>query len=170
MKKYAEHNRGQVNINEIFKQLDANSIALQYQYISANPHPLGKKDALLRANDSSNYSYFHKTSHPHIRDYLEKFGFYDIFPVDPDSGDIVYSVFNELDYTTSLMNSPFANSGIGHVFKQANTSNNSSYVALADFAPYTPSYEDPAAFIASPIYAGKKSRHTNFSNAHRPYQ
>lgn len=158
LEKYKTRNkRIDFDTDTVLSTLDADSIALQYQYIASNTHPLGEKDALMVANDSSEYSALHKMYHPHIRDYLQKFGFYDIFLVDPVSGDIVYSVFKELDYTTSLITGPYADTGLGQAFKQANASNDPDYVALTDFSPYTPSYEDPAAFIASPIFEnGKK--------------
>ncbi|MEX0828712.1 MAG: hypothetical protein WD032_00545, partial [Nitrospirales bacterium] len=79
---------------------------------------------------------------------LGKIGFY------LDSGDIVYTVFKELDYSTSLINGPYAETGIGRVFQEANASDNSQAVSLVDFAPYPPSYEDSASFIASPIFDG----------------
>lgn len=158
LEKYKTRNkRIDFDTDTVLSTLDADSIALQYQYIASNTHPLGEKDALMFANDSSEYSALHKMYHPHIRDYLQKFGFYDIFLVDPVTGDIVYSVFKELDYTTSLITGPYADTGLGQAFKQANASNDPDYVALTDFSPYTPSYEDPAAFIASPIFEnGKK--------------
>lgn len=147
------NNETSFNVDAILNSLDADSIALQHQYISANPSSLGEKDNLMAGNDLSIYSKLHAKYHPHIRDFLQKFEFYDIFLVDSETGDIVYSVFKELDYSTSLINGPYANTGIGKVFKKANASSDPSSVALTDFAPYTPSYEDPAAFIASPIYA-----------------
>ena len=137
-----------------FTQLDNASTALQYHYIKANPHPLGSKDELGLSQDGTTYSQLHGRYHPHIRDFLKKFGYYDIFLVDPESGDIVYSVFKELDYSTSLIDGPYAETGIGQVFREANASDNPQTVALGDFAPYPPSYEDSAAFIASPIYDG----------------
>ena len=137
-----------------FTQLDNDSIALQYFYIKANPHPLGSKDELSSSKDGTNYSQLHERYHPHIQDFLKKFGFYDIFLVDPDSGDIVYSVFKELDYSTSLIDGPYANTGIGQAFREASASDDPHSVTLVDFAPYPPSYEDPASFIASPIFDG----------------
>lgn len=145
-----------VNAKSLLHSLDADSLALQYQYISANPNPLGEKDALITANDGTEYSSLHNKFHPHIRDYLQKFEYYDIFLVDPESGDIIYSVFKELDYTTSLIDGPYADSGIAQVYNQANASNDPSFVAVSDFAPYTPSYEGQAAFIASPIFDGNR--------------
>src|SRR5262249_21939435 len=66
---------------------NANARALQYLYIAANPHPVGKKDLLDHAlNDSTSYSKAHKNFHPVIRKYLETFGYYDIFIVDNETG------------------------------------------------------------------------------------
>lgn len=152
-KKYQELNIGSaLDISDLMQGLDAESIALQYQYIRKNQYPIGEKDALVMADDSSRYSQLHNKFHPHIRDYLQRFGYYDIFLVDSDTGDIIYSVFKELDYSTSLIDGSYANSGIAEVFKKANQLETADGVVLTDFAPYTPSYESPAAFIASPIF------------------
>jgi len=155
--RYESRNNGRsFRVNDTISQLDDDSIALQYNYISANPEKLGEKDALMGVNNNTAYDQQHQTYHPHFRAYLQEFGFYDIFLVDADSGDIVYSVFKELDYSTSLKNGPYANSGIGRAFQQANRATEADSVAFIDFAPYGPSYEDPAAFVASPIYSGSK--------------
>ena len=151
--KYKTENRNsRFDVSHILDQLDDDSLALQQAYISNNANPLGEKDALMSANDSSRYSTVHKKYHSHIRKYLQLFEYYDIFLVDPETGDIVYSVFKELDYSTSLIDGPYANSGIGEAFRKANASDDPDFVALTDFAPYTPSYEAPAAFISSPIF------------------
>ncbi|WP_020410784.1 methyl-accepting chemotaxis protein [Hahella ganghwensis] len=153
LQEYGRRNSGEsVDTNRLLDQLDDDSIALQYQYIKANPNPLGSKDLLEAPGDNSEYSQLHRKYHPHIRDFLVKFEYYDIFLVDVDSGDIVYSVFKELDYSTSLKNGPYANSGIAKAFQMANQEGLKESVALTDFEPYFPSYEDPAAFIASPIF------------------
>ncbi len=155
--RYQSRNNGQsFDVNRIISQLDDDSIALQYSFISNNPEALGEKDALMGVNNNTRYNQQHRKYHPHFRDYLQEFGFYDIFLIDADSGDIVYSVLKELDYSTSLIDGPYSNSGIGQAFKQANAADQRDAVALIDFASYAPSYEDPAAFIASPIYDGAK--------------
>ncbi|OUS26716.1 hypothetical protein A9Q99_15940 [Gammaproteobacteria bacterium 45_16_T64] len=155
---YQKRNNGETpNIQKLLANLDNDSLALQYQYISNNTHPLGAKDSLINPNDGSDYGSVHTKYHPHIRDFLTKFEYYDIFLADPKTGDIVYSVFKELDYSTSLISGPYANTGIGQAFALANDANDQSFVGLTDFAPYLPSYQDPAAFIASPIWdEGKK--------------
>lgn len=154
---YKRRNQGQsVDTAQWLAQLDPESIALQYRFIKANPNPLGEKHKLNDPADGSDYALDHVYYHPVIRDFLEKFGYYDIFLVDTDSGDIVYSVFKELDYSTSLKDGPYAETGIGEVFRKANEANAPDFVALSDFAPYPPSYQDPASFIASPIFDGRR--------------
>jgi methyl-accepting chemotaxis protein len=155
---YKSQNNGKnPNAVNFLNQLDEDSIALQYYYIKANHNELGEKHKLdFAAKDESNYSNLHAKYHPVIRSYLEKFGYYDIFIVDPESGDIVYSVFKELDFSTSLKDGPYANTNFGRVFNEANNSNDPNFAKLVDFEPYAPSYEGAASFIASPIFDGSE--------------
>lgn len=140
-----------IDTSSMYTSLDADSWALQYQYISANPNELGSKDMLQAANDNSTYSKIHADIHPMLQNFLKKFGYYDIFIADPNSGDIIYSVFKELDYTTSLIDGPYAKTSIGDVFRKAQSLTRSEQTVLTDFQTYLPSYNAPASFIASPI-------------------
>jgi methyl-accepting chemotaxis protein len=137
-----------------FRQLDPDSVAMQYHFIKANEHPLGSKHLLDDPGDGSDYSRLHSEVHPVVRSYLEKFGYYDIFLCDPETGDIVYSVFKELDYSTSLKDGPYADTNFGEAFRRAAESGGKDEVILVDYKKYTPSYEAPASFIASPVYDG----------------
>ncbi|MGR9116325.1 MAG: methyl-accepting chemotaxis protein [Gammaproteobacteria bacterium] len=140
-----------VDASKLLDRLDTVGLTLQYLYIQTNLNPLGQKDELNAAPDVSEYSRYHALYHPAIRDYLKKFGYYDIFLVDPDSGRVIYSVFKELDYASSLLNGAYADTGLGRAFQRANRLEKATTV-LEDFAPYTPSYEDQASFIATPIF------------------
>ncbi len=140
-----------------FSLLDDDSLYLQSLYIKRNPNPLGEKDKLDYAPDSSEYSQLHKKYHPVVRSYLQKFGYYDIFLCDLQSGDIVYSVFKELDFTTSLKDGPYSTTNFGRAFQLAAEQGQSADdVFLVDYEPYTPSYEDAASFISTPIYDGDR--------------
>jgi len=152
-KQYEQLNNGKSSESmQRYDKLNYNSRRLQFSYISNNPHPLGNKNNLSTPNDSSDYSYAHNKYHGHINDYLIEFGYYDIFIVDSQSGHIIYSVFKELDFATSLIDGPYSNSGIAKAFKAANDSTEANSTHLIDFAHYYPSYEGPAAFMSSPIY------------------
>lgn len=138
----------------LINQLDNESLALQYYYISTNRFPLGEKDQLEFTQDFSSYSQAHNSYHQPIRTFLKQFGFSDIYICDPETGDIVYSVYKELDFTTSLKDGPFADTGIGQAFEAANNAEHGEHITVTDFTPYLPSFNDPALFIASPIYDG----------------
>lgn len=138
----------------LLSQLDDNGVALQYAYIQNNSNALGSKHMLDAASDGSAYSQTHAKYHPIIRAFLEKFGYYDIFLVDADSGDIVYSVFKELDYSTSLLSGAYADTNFAETFKQAVSATDPNAVVLVDFEQYRPSYDAPASFIASPVFDG----------------
>jgi methyl-accepting chemotaxis protein len=151
---YAEVNPGQtIGAASLLDTLGEEGAALQYQYITANPNPLGNKHKYDGAEDNSSYSATHRLYHPHIRDFLERFGYYDIFLVDAKSGDVVYTVFKELDYATSLKTGAYADSGLGRAFKAANRLPAGSFI-LEDFAAYLPSYNQAASFIAAPVFDG----------------
>jgi methyl-accepting chemotaxis protein len=153
-KRYAELNEGATPDYEAWVAgLDDESVALQHAYLLKNKNPLGSKHLLDTADDATDYGRLHAVIHPVIRNYLDKFGYYDIFLIDNESGDVVYSVFKELDYTTSLKDGPYASSNFGRAFAKAQKLEKGE-VTLVDFEQYAPSYEAPASFIATPIFDG----------------
>lgn len=155
---FAKQNDGsKADVEALYGALDKDSVALQYHYIQANENPLGEKHKLDRAADKSAYSRIHAKYHPAIRSFLEKFGYYDIFLVDHLTGDIVYSVFKELDYTTSLADGPYSKTNFAETFRKAKELTEPGKFVFEDFRQYLPSYNAPASFIAAPIFDnGKK--------------
>jgi len=131
---------------------DIRPLTLQYLYISSNPNPTGEKHLLLDAKDGSTYSNTHAQYHPIIRNFLEKFGYYDIFLIDHKTGDMLYSVFKEVDFATSLLSGIYHTTNFGRVVKEAIESKDPDFVKLVDFEPYDPSYRAPASFIACPVF------------------
>jgi len=125
---------------------------LQALYIAQNLHPTGKKSMLDYAPDGSKYSKAHAMYHPLMRSFLEKFGYYDIFLIDSNTGDMLYSVFKEVDFATNLVTGLYASTNFGKVVKQVMESTDKHFVKLIDFEPYAPSYQAPASFIACPVY------------------
>ena len=155
----AEYEKQNSKTIEIAKLMPTEPLEVyrQDRYISSNQHPLGSKDALDFAPlVGEQYDRVHRKYHPMFRNFLHKFGYYDIFLVDPDTGHIVYSVFKELDYATSLLTGPYKDTNFSRVFRRAVESGDKDAVILEDFERYSPSYEAAASFIASPIYEGNK--------------
>lgn len=141
----------------LFDALDDESVYLQYEYLRSNPNPLGHKQQLDRAGDRSTYSDHHAKYHPVIRSFQEKFGLYDVLLADLETGDVVYSCFKELEFTTSLKDGPHAKSNLGRAFAKAAAADSADFVAFVDYEPYLPSHDQAAMFLAAPIFDdGKK--------------
>jgi methyl-accepting chemotaxis protein len=149
---FKRRNNGEsVAIESLVNKLGDTGLLFQKLYIHDNPNPLGSKDQLVESPDGGIYSRVHALYHPAFRELQQRFGYYDIFLIDGESGDVVYSVFKELDFATSMKRGPYADSGLAEAYRGAMSLNEGS-VFLTDFAPYLPSYNDPAAFIATPIF------------------
>ncbi|MCP5182250.1 MAG: hypothetical protein H6994_20320 [Pseudomonadales bacterium] len=153
---YAKRNDHVTNLDALLPT-EADVIAAQYHLIARNPNPLGEKhrlDTLADSGeDSRQYNRLHEQLHPILRDYLERFGYYDIFLIEPRNGHIVYSVFKELDFGTSLFNGPYRDTNFAAAVRDA-MAGESPATQLRDFAAYLPSYDAPASFIATPIRDG----------------
>ncbi|OQW95745.1 MAG: hypothetical protein BWK79_01370 [Beggiatoa sp. IS2] len=139
------------DLQAILRQFNDNSLALQYYYIADNPNPLGTKEEYFAASDTSTYTQVHREYHPNINDFQRHFELDDIYLVDADTGDIVYTTLKQIDFATSLKDGPYAKHSIGRVFEEASSLDRGQTV-LVDFSPYLPSYDSQAAFIGTPIY------------------
>lgn len=125
---------------------------LQRAYITENPHPVGEKDKLYEAEGGTPYDAVHARYHPWFHSLQKDEGFYDVFLFDTD-GNLVYSVFKELDYATNFNagGGEWATSDLGEVYRAALTITEHSDIAFEDFAPYGPSNDAPASFMAHPV-------------------
>ena len=151
---FNEKNNQLIDFNEMLLNVSPKAISLQQAYISKNPYPLGEKDQLISAG-STQYDLTHRQYHQSFRNYVVDFGFYDIFIVDLTSGDLVYSVFKELDFATNLFHGPYSQSGLGQSFSKLKQTlkNESSPIIFSDYQPYLPSFYAPASFISTVIYS-----------------
>ena len=129
-------------------------LVAQYIYISQNENPIDSKELLnMNKKFKNEYSDLHVQQHPIMRDILKDFGRNDIYFVNVD-GDVIYSVFKNIDYGTNLVNGPFANSGLGRAFKKSKSTKIGA-VAFEDVSPYEPNYNKEVAFLAMPVYFGE---------------
>src|SRR3990167_8272058 len=154
---FARQNTGvKPDMSTALRQLDDASVVLQHSYIPANPHPLGSKHLLDTATAETRYNRIHARLHERLRHYVEKFGYYDAFIADASSGLLVYSVFKELDFATSLKNGPYTDTNLGKAFRKGITLPPHT-TTIADFENYRPSYDAPASFVAAPIVSNGKT-------------
>ena len=81
----------------------------------------------------------------------EQLGYYDVFLVDGDTGELIFSTMPRLDFGTSLKDGPWANTKAGEAFRLAAEAERPGELVFTDFELYFPAYDTPACFIASPI-------------------
>ena len=144
------NNNGSVKLDELLPQSDAGMMA-QYHYIANNQNSLGSKDNLATHDKNTPYGGVHDQYHGLFKSTLERFGYYDIFLIEPTNGNIVYSVFKEADYGTSLFSGPHRDTNLASVAREAMTLPEGQ-VTFVDYKFYVPSYLAPAAFLATPVY------------------
>lgn len=123
---------------------------LQQLYITDNPNPTGSKEELDYAKDGSLYSKFHAAYHPWFRHFLRQRDYYDIFLFAPN-GDLVYTVFKELDYATNLNTGEWKGSDLGKAFRAARDNPKPDEQHFFDFKSYAPSHGAAASFISQAI-------------------
>ena len=140
------------NPDSLFRSLSPVAKSIQQTYISDNPAALGEKDHLTQVGDGSFYDQVHAQYHPTFRTFQHTFDFYDVFLVDAKSGDIIYSVFKEVDFGTSLLSGPYKNTAIAKAFNMAVKGQQPGATYLTDFSPYGPSYNSASAFTSSAIF------------------
>lgn len=127
---------------------------LQYHYIASNPNPVGEKYKLLDASDGSDYTKAHAKYQKFLAGIIQKFGYYDLFLINHKTGDIVYSYFKETDFATTQLQGFYSQSALTELVQKIQANPTQGSIQVADFKPYRPSYNAPAAFIATPIYSG----------------
>jgi class 3 adenylate cyclase len=127
---------------------------LQYHYIAQNPNPVGEKEKLFDPGDGSEYTQSHAQYQPLFKQIIKDYGYYDLLLINPKTLDIVYSVFKETDFATTLKQGPYSQSGLSDAVQAVLANPARGSIQVADFKPYRPSYEEPALFLATPIYSG----------------
>ncbi len=149
--KLAQNREGE-QIYSNYSPLSKAGIYLQYHYLVKNPFSLGEKNKLNSAKDNSNYSQVHNKYHSILQDLVKKFGYNDLFLIDYQTEAIIYSVYKETDYATNLQKGAYSRSNLASVVNAVKDNPAKGLVHVTDFQSYTPSYGEPAAFLAIPIY------------------
>ncbi len=133
---------------------DAQGLRLQHRYIANNPNPQGKRDLYEGPSATPDaYDAVHKTYHAHFLDMMRQLKLYDIFLIDDQTGDVLYTVEKEIDFATNLTTGPYRNSGLAQAFRTVRDAPaDQNGVVFVDFDHYGPSFGAPAAFLAAPVF------------------
>ena len=128
---------------------------ITYHYTANNPHAqeMGRLDD---AGDGSEFSTVHRKYNPRFRRIAEVFGYRDIFLVDIDSSDVLYSVAKEADMGSNLRTGVFADTALAKTFEEIRKSRDPNFVYISDIEHYKASFGEPAFFIGTTVFDGDK--------------
>lgn len=84
-----------------------------------------------------------------FQNYMENYGYYDIFLIDSEYGHVLYTVAKESDLGANLKTGSLRNSGLGKAFHKAMELKRPVFI---DMSPYAPSANEPAMFLSIPVY------------------
>ena len=129
---------------------------LQYRYIAENPADYGKGEDLIDTGGGTRYEAVHAQFHEDMRFIRDEFGYYDIFLIDADTGDIVYTVDKESDFATNIYEGPYRSSGLGDLVEEVKDDPTRRAVHFEDLQFYLPSLGEPALFVGSSIHDGDR--------------
>ena len=117
----------------------------------------GNPDILEAEHTSTltQYVRIHREHHNWFELIISDLDYYDAFLIDT-LGNVVYTVSKEKDFGTNLITGPWRETGLAAVFKGAMKGTVADGDLFADFTPYGPSNDAPAAFLAKPVYSGAK--------------
>ncbi len=154
---YVKRNAGATpDLNKFIAALDPNGLAVQSEFIVRNPNPLGQKERLLKGEAASAYNQAHAQFHPGFERAQKLSEYYDIFLIDIETDAVIYTVFKELDFGSSLTKGIAFNTKLAEAYGKVKQAANRDAVFLSDFAPYLASYDDQAAFAAAPVFDGDR--------------
>ena len=126
-----------------------------YYYTANNPYPQ-QPAQLDDAGDGSEYSASHRKYNNRFRRLAEVFGYRDIFLVDVDTANVVYSVAKEADMGSNLKTGVFADTALAKTFDEIRKSRDPNFVYISDVEHYKASFGEPAFFIGTTVFDGDK--------------
>ncbi|WP_394209078.1 methyl-accepting chemotaxis protein [Enterovibrio calviensis] len=83
-----------------------------------------------------------------LSDYVNVYGYTDVFIIQADTGHVVYTAQKRSDLGTNLISGPLKNSPLATLFRNVVSSND---ISVQDYQRYAPHDNEPAALIGAPI-------------------
>ncbi len=104
--------------------------------------------ALILERDATNiFASLHQEKKNWLQKFSEDAGYYDLFLIHPD-GNAFYTTARQADFATNLQTGLYANTNLGELIKKVIKT---KQFGMSDLAPYPPSDNQPAFFMAQPV-------------------
>lgn len=112
-----------------------------------NQHEMGASAAM--DVQSHAYSQLVEGYIPHFENYIEAYGYSDLYILDAEHGNVMFSLNGSDILGTNLINGIYRNSGLARAWKKVISTDK---VYFTDFEPYGASAGAETAFLAQPIF------------------
>ena len=130
---------------------------LQTRFLADNPGAYGNTfDDLVATGGETAYERIHAELHESLRFIRDEFSYYDLFLIDAQTGDILYTVKKEADFATNINEGPYRGSALGELVDTVAEDPTRRAVHVTDLHFYAPSEGKPALFVGSSIYEGNR--------------
>ncbi len=126
----------------------------QKRYIGDNPNPPGKRDELINPNVDV-YDNLHAEYHPYFRSLAVEYGYDDVLLLD-ENGNVVYSVYKNVDFATNAADGEWSASGLGRAYAAAMKTSARDGPAFIDVETYAATEGTPTAFLSMPVFRDDK--------------
>ena len=126
---------------------------ITYHYTANNPK-MGNMALLEDAGDGSQFSSVHKKYSQRFRRIAEVFGYRDIFLVDINTANVLFSVAKEADMGSNLKTGVFSDTALAKTFDEIRKSRDPNFVYISDVEHYKASFGEPAFFIGTTVFDG----------------
>ncbi|WP_457571651.1 methyl-accepting chemotaxis protein [Desulfovulcanus sp.] len=136
-------------IEHLFKrfQSELEVLADTVHFFMDDAYDILKQSNAINVSEEDFLSHIEVKGEDYFENFIKRRGYCDLFLIRPD-GYCFYTVDKEADYRTNLVNGKWSSSNLGQLIRKVI---NTRQFGFADFAPYAPSNNEPAAFIAMPI-------------------
>jgi class 3 adenylate cyclase len=128
---------------------------ITYHYTARNGS-VKDRSQLDDAGDGSEFSAVHRKYNPRFRRIAEVFGYRDVFLVDIDTADVLYTVAKEADMGSNLRTGVFADTALAKTFEEIRKSRDPNFVYISDVEHYKASFGEPAFFVGTTVFDGDK--------------
>jgi class 3 adenylate cyclase len=125
----------------------------QYHYLATNPFP-DKKYLLLDPGDGSELSAIHRIYQPILSKFMLDFDYQNMYLIDNDSGDVVYTNIPSPALATNALTGPYAGTSLTALYQALAHTTDPEAVEIVDFSAYPPAYGRPVAMMGTPIFDG----------------
>ncbi len=127
------------------------TIVAQYFYLTKNKFQYGNRHQLTSSNEKNQYTETHRKYHTWFVSYMKKFAIQDIYLINNNSEQILYTCQKNIDFGMSLKSNILNSLSFSKTIQELRKTTEKDIVKTTDFLLYLPSKYQPVSFVFAPV-------------------